>query len=495
MSESDSGAEDIVVDGEHTTAAIKAAEIEDSCVEQVRNLVDHEAFRNPVRIMPDAHVGAGAVIGFTMPLGDRICPNTVGVDIGCGMTAVRVGRPETLVDALGSDERMRKVDDRIRAAVPLGRDTFGDEGYPEQSYHLVNDFPWDRCEEKLATLNEGWDGPEIESPGYGKEYFLDLCERLGYSTKRAIDSLGTLGGGNHFVEIGRSAATDEFWVVVHSGSRGIGLTIAEYWQEQAHQACDDRADEARALLDEVDDAFYRFDLDTVSDRELVNWVQGGMGEDWKAMDAVAERFADEPERIEETRQRLKKVAAAVRQESDDDDGDSLDYLEGTGRHGYLRDMVFAQTYAAESRRVMTHAVADALDAPVRETIVSTHNYVDFEDRVIRKGATRVHEGERAVIPFNMRDGAIIVRGKGTPSWNRSAPHGAGRHGSRRWAHEELSMAEFAAEMDGVFSTSVSESTLDEAPMAYKDRDRVLDRIEETATVEEVLTPVYNLKAE
>jgi len=492
MTEADRGADGIEVEGEYTTAEIKTDAVDESCVQQVRRLVDHEAFRNPVRVMPDAHVGAGAVIGFTMPLGDRICPNTVGVDIGCGMTAARVGRPEELVDALGSTERLRELDDRIRAAVPLGRSTFGDDGYPAQSYHLVNDFPWDRCEAKLATLGEGWDGAPIESPGYGKEYFLDLCERLGYSPKRAIDSLGTLGGGNHFVEIARSEATDEFWVVVHSGSRGIGLTIAEHWQEQAHQACDDRADEARARLADVDGDFYRFDLDSVTDRELLNWVQGGMGEDWKAMDAVAERFADEPERIEATRKRLKSVAEAVRREGD---GDELDYLEGRDRHGYLRDMVFAQTYAAESRRRMTRAVADALDATVAETIVSTHNYVDFEDRVIRKGATRAHEGERAVIPFNMRDGAVIVRGEGAESWNRSAPHGAGRRGSRRWAHEELSVSEFTAAMDGVFSTSVGEATLDEAPMAYKDSDVVLDSIGETATVEEVLSPVYNLKAD
>jgi RNA-splicing ligase RtcB len=483
----------IEIEGEHTTAEIKTEAVDESCIEQVETLVDHEAFRNPVRVMPDAHAGAGAVIGFTMELGDRICPNTVGVDIGCGVAAVRLGDTDRLADEFGSPERLRELDERIRTAVPLGRSTFGDEGYPAQEYHLVDDFPWERCEAKLSTLNEGWDGRPIESPGYGKEYFLGLCDRLGYSPKRAIDSLGTLGGGNHFVEIARSEETGAFWAVVHSGSRGIGLTIAEYWQEQAHRACDDRAATARARLAEVDSDFYRFDLDEVTDRNLLNWLQGGMGEDWKAMDAVAARFEDsDPDRIDEIHGRLKAVTEAIHEEGD---GDDLDYLEGADRHGYLRDMVFAQTYAAESRRVMTRAVADALDAAVEETIESTHNYIDFEDRVIRKGATRVHEGERAIVPFNMRDGAIIVRGKGADAWNRSAPHGAGRRGSRRWAHEEFSVAEFADEMDGVFSTSVSEATLDEAPMAYKHRDVVLDRIEETATVEETLTPVFNLKAD
>lgn len=491
MTDTDPG---LTIEGTYTTAEIKTDAVDSYCLEQVEELVDHEAFQNPVKIMPDAHGGAGAVIGFTMELGDRICPNTVGVDIGCGMTAVRLDDEagQRLTDSLDDDDQMHELDEQIRRRVPMGRSTFGDSGHPAQEYHLIDEFPWEACAAKLDSLNDNWDGAEIEAPDWGKPYFSELCERIDYSPKRAIDSLGTLGGGNHFIELARSEQTGDYWVVVHSGSRGIGLTIATHWQEQAHRLCDDRADKIRDRLAAYDERYYTFDLD-IDDEALLNWVQGGKGRDWKRMDAVAEDYqADNPHRINEIKEELNEIA---RYASENASGDDLDSLSGRARHGYLRDMIFAQTYAAESRRLMTTAVAEILDSEIEETIVSTHNYIDFEDLTIRKGATRVHEGERGVIPFNMRDGSIIVRGRGNDDWNRSAPHGAGRRGSRTWAFNEFTVDEFSAEMDGVFSTSVTERTLDEAPMAYKDRNVVLERLDETATIEEVLVPVHNLKAE
>lgn len=478
---------EIRIEGEHTEAEIKTDAVDETCIEQVQELTNHEAFQNPVKIMPDAHAGAGAVIGFTMELGDRICPNTVGVDIGCGMTALNLGHLDIYTDA--DPETLQELDEQIRRHVPMGWHTFADTDV-EQDYHLVDDFPWDVCEAKLESLNVHWPGEPIPSPDYGKDYVLDLCDRVEYDVRRAINSIGTLGGGNHFIEISRSEQTGDYWVVVHSGSRGIGLSIAEYWQEQAHQAQDERAAEVRRRLADVPDDFYRFDLEAVSDRELLNWVQGGMGQDWKATDRISEQL--DGQAIGDAVSELRDIAEYVRENAG---GHNLDYLEGDDRHGYLIDMIFAQTYAAESRRQMVEAVADVLGVEGGECIVSTHNYIDFDDLTIRKGATRVHEGERAIIPFNMRDGSIIVRGTGSDAWNRSAPHGAGRRGSRRWAYDEFDLEEFTAEMDGIFSTSVTEETLDEAPMAYKDKNVVLDRIEETATVEEVLTPVHNLKAE
>jgi RNA-splicing ligase RtcB len=480
------------INGKHTDARVFTDEVDDTFVEQVQRLVNHEAFQNPVRIMPDGHAGAGAVIGFTMPVGERLCPNTVGVDIGCGMTALRLGNPLDLEKRLGDDGLMRELDEQIREVVPMGRDTFADVPV-EQEYHIVEDFPWEACEQKLKSLNENWEGEEVESPDYGKDYLLDLCERVGYDVTRAINSIGTLGGGNHFVEISRSEQTGEYWVVVHSGSRGIGLSIADYWQEQAHQAQDDRAETVRDMLSGIPDGAYKFDLDDVTDRELLNWVQGGMGEDWKDTSWV--RLNYDGEEIGRLIDEMKDVSVYVRENAG---GDDLDYLEGRDRHGYLQDMIFAQTYAAQSRLQMVTAVGELLGVTSygpEDLIVSTHNYIDFDDLVIRKGATRVHEGERGVIPFNMRDGAIIVRGKGNDEWHKSAPHGAGRRGSRRWAYDTFDLAEFSKEMSDVFSTSVTEDTLDEAPMAYKDKNVVLERIEETASIEETLTPVHNLKAE
>jgi len=472
------------IEGEYTTAEIKTEEVDEATVEQVEDIVDHEAFRGDVKIMPDAHKGAGAVIGFTMPLGERVCPNTVGVDIGCGMTAYNLG-PEAW-----SRAEAQRIDDEIREKVPMGRDTFGDRSF-DSGYHLVEDFPWNACEEKLASLGDSLD-MGVESPGYGKEYFVDLCKRVGQDVNRAITSLGTLGGGNHFVEISESSNTGDHWVVIHSGSRGIGLSIAEYWQKKAHKARDDRPEEVRKRLKDVDPRYYKFDLDEVSDDELLDWVLGGKGKDWKDMDAVKQIHEDEPERIEEVHGELVDISKYA---SENSKGSPLDYLEGEERQGYLVDMVFAQTYAEENRRIMCENVSEVLGAEVKDRINSTHNYIDFDDLVIRKGATRVHEDERGVIPFDMSQGSIIVEGKGNEDWNKSAPHGSGRRGSRRWAHDEFDVEEFEKSMEGVFSTSVNEETLDECPQAYKDTEVALERLQETAEVVDTLTPVHAIKAE
>lgn len=487
MAWKDSKLDTIDIDGKHTSAEIKTTDVDDTCITQVQELVDHEAFQNPVRIMPDGHAGAGAVIGFTMPLGERIVPNTVGVDIGCGMTAFNLGHGYEIDTRI--EDHPREMDERIREVVPLGRDTFGDVE-ASQDYHIVDDFPWDECRDKAERLNDRLDGIEVDTD-YGGDYFKDLCERVAYSPQRAINSLGTLGGGNHFIEVSQSESTGDYWVVVHSGSRGIGLSIAEYWQERAHENCDARADEVRDRLADVPDWAYKFDAADVSDADLLQWVQGGKGEDWKDTDAIRENR--DGEAIGELVDTLNAIGRYVHEQSG---GNDLDYLDGENRGEYLKDMIFAQTYAVESRRTMCRNIADALGATVEDTINSTHNYIDFEDLTIRKGATRAHEGERQVIPFNMRDGAVVVRGLGNEDWNRSAPHGAGRRGSRTWAYDEFDVAEFVTEMQDVFSTSVNEATLDEAPMAYKDHEGILDAISGTTVeVTDTLTPKINIKAE
>jgi len=481
----------LTINGEYTDAEIKTTNVDDYCTEQVTEMVNHEAFQNQVHIMPDAHGGAGAVIGFTMPLGERIVPNTVGVDIGCGMTAFNFGSGYEIDTRV--EEHPREMDERIRDLIPLGFDTFGDIAY-DPDYHLHEDFPWDECTTKARRFNAavadtGLDVPTVDD-FYGPEYFDELCERVGYDPMRAINSLGTLGGGNHFIEVSQSERTGDYWVVVHSGSRGIGAAIAEYWQERAHENCDDRSNYVRDEVAGYPNWAYKFDLADVSDGELLQWVQGGMGEDWKDTDAIREHLDGED--IGALIDRMSDLSRWVQENSG---GDDLDYLDGSERAGYLKDMIFAQTYAIESRHHMCRAVQSALGATIVETIDSIHNYIDFNDLTIRKGATRVHKGELGVIPFNMRDGAVIVRGKGNTDWNRSAPHGAGRRGSRSWAFEEFDVDEYVREMDGVFSTSVTEETLDEAPMAYKDTDDILSRIGPTADVVDELTPKINIKAE
>lgn len=454
------------IEGEQTTATVMTTEYDENCGEQIQEMVDHPAFQNDVAIMPDTHYGAGAVIGFTMPIGDRVVPNTVGVDIGCGMFSLNLGKPRVFTAGRAGEAEV--VDKQIRDAVPMGRSVFD---YEEQDYHIIDDFPWEECQATLEEFaeNQGIDISEFQ--GYGKQYFLDTCRKVGYETSRAINSLGTLGGGNHFIEITRSARTSDFWVTIHSGSRGIGLKIAQYWQQKATEFTT-----ARKNLEDVPEETRKY-----------------LKSNWKPnADKIRSDF--EGEKIQ---RKFDEVSRAIEEygPNSDNRNTDLDWLEGEEATGYFIDMIFAQRYASESRKQMAQAVADVLDVEPTDSIESVHNFVDFRDGVIRKGATRAHEGERVIVPFNMRDGTIICEGKGNSEWNHSAPHGAGRRMSRTQAFNELSVEEFKETMGGIFSTSVTEDTLDEAPMAYKEAAVIESVIEETADIVDRWEPVHNIKAE
>lgn len=492
----------VEIDGEYATAEVFLDEehLEESAREQIQSMVNHEAISGNVRIMPDTHLGSGSVIGFTMPIDrdtHRVVPNIVGVDIGCGMYAVNLGREHRLAfdeDASEAErfEMHERIDSEIREQVPFGR-----EVHSRNDYHIKDDFPWGELNETLAEFESAL-GVDIREElewfdGYDIDYFKQLCrERAHEDITRAINSLGSLGGGNHFIELGESVETGDLWAVIHSGSRGIGAKTADYWQERAADIHDDRADLVRRELEEVNPDFYKFDLETVSDSDLLDWVQGGMGEDFKDMDAVRDYYSDDKQHIEATHTKL-QAASQIPQEISR--GNDLDYLEGSAAYGYFVDMIFCQRYASESRKQMADTVAGALAADVKEEIESVHNFIDFSDLVIRKGACPARDGERIVIPFNMRDGTIIARGKGNDEWNQSAPHGAGRVMSRTQAFDELDFEDFEESMDDVFSTSVTEATLDEAPFAYKRVEVIEDAIGPTAEIIDRLEPVHNLKAE
>ena len=487
------------IEGKHTTAKVFLDEdaIEEGTRDQIQSMVDHEAFRNPVAIMPDCHVGAGAVIGFTMPLGNRVVPNVVGVDKSCGMTALNIG------DEL--EQTGEELDQAVRDRVPMG---WGQEGLraPNRDYyHVKNDFPWDEANETLANFVDAMDAdyiPEmaefLDEGGYDIDYFKELCEeRAGrmshhFDVDAGISSVGTLGSGNHFVELGKSVETGDYWVVVHSGSRGLGNNSAEYWQEQAteyinekHDRTDDRPERIREALADFPDHYVKFDPETVGDDDLLDWVQGGQGEDFVNYEEIPKV---ERERIGTE---LKNAVLPIANE-EYDPGEPLDYLEGDLAAGYLIDLIFCHHYATESRRVMAEAVADeAAGGTVKDKIVSTHNFIDFTDGVIRKGATRAHEGDRLVIPFNMKQGTLICEGKGNPEWNKSAPHGAGRVMSRGEAKRTFTEDELKAEMEGIHTSAIP---LDEAPGAYKDPSLIEDAIKPTATIIDRLEVIHNWKA-
>ena len=478
----------IELSGEYTTATIMVDDeslIEENCLEQVRELVDHPAFTEPIRMMPDAHLGAGAPVGFTMPLADRIVPNIVGVDVGCGMAAIELG--ETL--PLSDSERER----RVREAVPMGRSVHDYDDAP----HLIEEFPFDRANEVFDRFAAAYedrfgraiDPIEFEFDGYDGEYVKSMCDRVLARQRRGIGhvirSAGTLGGGNHFVEFARAREAETYWLVIHSGSRYLGKSVAEYWQHRATQRRE--ADAIRDTLPEAYETYLKFDPDTVDDEALYAWVTGGMGESHVRKEAVREAF--EGEAIDEVFEALSRPQEAIEERTEE-----LDWLEGREAHGYYVDMLFAQQYARWNRELMGEAVCDAIGAEPRDRVESIHNYVDFRDLTIRKGATPAREGQRLVIPFNMAEGSILARGKGNEAYHCTAPHGAGRTMSRSEAHETGSIEAFESAMEGVYSESVVESVLDEAPMAYKPTEAIVEAIEPTAEIIDRLDVVHNLKA-
>ena len=465
------------IEGEYNTATVKTSksknDAEEASLDQMQTMADHESCYgdSDIVIMPDHHFGKGAVIGFTMPVKDRIVPNLVGVDCGCGMYAVNVGK--TLLGMVG-DEVLEEIDQRIRSKVPLGFDV-----HDRSDYHMHNDFPWSLCQQKLNSFVKNTDFESIDVQ-YSGEYFNDLCNRVGYDTTRAINSVGSLGGGNHFIEIGEGSSGNT-WVIVHTGSRGIGAEIANYWQEKAHEATFQRNADVEIPKSEwkyLDAPGHGIKLDEGDEYVVVK-----AGDIEINREAILEDY--DGQAIEGKFGQLKQYMNAGK-----DDKSDLDYLEGEEAHGYITDMIFAQTYASQSRRKIAKAVADAIGGVHKDSIESVHNYIDFNDGVIRKGACRAHEGERLIIPFNIEYGTLICEGLGSEEWNNSAPHGAGRQMSRTGAKSQFSDEDFTAQTEGVYTSS---RPIDEIPGAYKPPEEIESAIGETATVVDRVKPVLNIK--
>ena len=478
----------IELTGTATTARVLVDDeslVDEDCLDQIRTLTDHPAFTQPIRVMPDAHWGAGSPVGFSMPLADGVVPNVVGVDVGCGMAAAKLGPTLPLAD----DER----ETRVREAVPMGR------AIHDEPVATFEEFPFERATdvfERFETQFRDQTGrsidPSFAFDGYDTEYVAGLCDRVLAGRNQGREyverSLGTLGGGNHFVEFARAQRSWDYWLIVHSGSRYLGLAVAEYWQERAGEYR--AADAIRESIPSEYERFLRFDPDAVPDAELVARVRGD-----KPL-ADRERIRSELEGVEIERafRALGALGADTPLAGPGSFDAELAHLDGREADGYYVDMLFAQQYARFNRRLMIDRICAALGVEPTDRFQSVHNYIDFEDLTIRKGATPAREGQRLVIPFNMRDGAVIARGKGNEGWNQTAPHGAGRQMGRREAHDRLAVDQFHESMDTVYSESVGEATLDEAPQAYKPTDAIADALEPTAEVIDHLDPVHNLKA-
>lgn len=373
----------------HNTANVMTDNIEEACISQLYNLMNlpHLADSNIV-VQPDCHAGKGCVVGFTQTFNDYVCPNLVGVDIGCGMDAFNLGQVDINLDVF---------DDFLRDQIPSGFNT----NAKIQKKHM-------QSKESQATLRD----------------ISEMVKRIDPKLmERTMNSIGTLGGGNHFIEMNRDD-DNNVWLVVHSGSRNLGLQVCKYHQNVAKEYIKREFNGAGAY----------------KDCEYMPLDEGG---------------------------------------SD-----------------YLRDMDITQRYASLNREVMCRVLIDGffrMSIKDLEHISSIHNYVNLDDRILRKGAIAAHEGQRVIIPLNMRDGSIIATGKGNKDWNYSAPHGAGRIMSRSKAKKTLSMEDYQESMKGIFTTSVSAATLDEAPMTYKPADEIIDAIGDTVDIDFVMKPIYNYK--
>lgn len=389
--------------------------IEEKALEQINTLMAQPAFKDcKVRIMPDVHAGAGCVIGFTADLGDKVIPNIVGVDIGCGMLTFELGKRE--ID-------FEKLDDIINEQIPNGRDVHDGDTKQYRKF---------------------------------KTYF-DLNDlHCGLSNKDWLEhSLGTLGGGNHFIEVDADDEGNKY-LVIHTGSRNIGKQVADWWQEIAIERLSGRED---FLLQR---------------NELIASLKA---EEKHSEIAGALRAFDREHRPQ----------ASCPKE--------LCWLEGTDRERYLYDMKFCQRFAHWNRLEIAFTICDNMGwRPVMHWFETVHNYIDHESNIVRKGAISAKKGERVLIPMNMRDGCIIGIGKGNEDWNCSAPHGAGRIMSRAEAKRSVTLDEYAQSMKGIYTTSVGLDTIDESPMAYKPMNEILKNIEPTVEIERIIKPIYNFKA-
>lgn len=417
-------------------------EVEEGAIELVQNILNHEISEGvQVRIMPDTHVGKGIVIGFTMPMTTMVNPNYIGVDIGCSVTSYKLNKRFDLAD-------LSRVDKVIRKVVPMGHDIRKSKDF---NHWWVADYLKTVTENVNKFQNE-WNkrfSDNKEMLTVDREFITELCKKVKIGENMFYNSVGSLGGGNHFIEIGESAKDGSHYLTIHSGSRNFGLKVCNYHANKMKAN--------KFIPQEYHDEFEYITKNTVPTSDI-------------------------PVKLAELNERYQVSKREY-------------LLQGNDMYEYLVDMVIAQTYAEFNHQAMAHSIFVGLrDVEATERIHSKHNFIDPQDWIIRKGAIRAYEGEKMIIPFNMRDGLLICEGKSNADWNCSAPHGAGRILARNQAFKTLDIAEFENEMKGIYSTSVCKSTLDESPMAYKDKDLIINAIQDTAVILDTVKPILNIKA-
>lgn len=401
----------IVLKGKYNNCKVYTDNIDNETISQLINLLNQEFIKdNTIRIMPDCHAGKGCVIGTTMTIKDKIVPNLVGVDIGCGMSAIKLKEKE--ID-------YTKLDEIIHKYVPSGC-----------NIHKEIKQNFDELDKVIAPINKN----------------------------NALKSIGTLGGGKHFIECDIDN-DNNLWLVVHTGSRHLGIEVCDYYQNLAYEH----------LKNKINGG----DLNTKK-RELISkYKQTG---------------------------REKEISSALRKLDEDyreifpNVPKELAYVEEEDMKKYLHDMNIVQKYAKKNREVIVNNIVKNMNLTIVESFDTIHNYIDIDNMILRKGSISAQAGEKVIIPMNMRDGSLICIGKGNPDWNYSAPHGAGRILSRSKAKNVIDFKDFEESMRGIYTTSVAPSTIDESPFVYKPMNEIIKNIKETVNIVSCIKPVYNYKA-
>ena len=395
----------LTISGKYNRAKVFTSVMDSESVKQVVGILNLESLKDTkIRMMPDIHAGKGCTVGTTIKLKDKVIPNLVGVDIGCGMLLIRIKE---------KDLDLKKLDHVIADHIPSGYSIHGEPLKQAKKF----DFSRFRCP---------------------------------VNAENAKKSIGSLGGGNHFIEV-NSDDEGNHYLVIHSGSRHLGLEICKYYQDLAYHNCNHSSkEEVQALITKL-----------------------------KAEGRHRE--------IEKEIHKLKDVKRT-------DIPKDLCHLEGKDFSDYIHDMKIAQEYALLNRQAIADIIMEKMGWHIEDSFSTIHNYIDTDHMILRKGAVSAREGERLLIPINMRDGSLICIGKGNSNWNCSAPHGAGRLMSRNEAKATLSMEEFRETMNGIYTTSVCQETLDEAPAAYKSLSDIVDNIGETVEIVKQIKPIYNFKA-
>lgn len=392
----------IELKGKYNECKIFTNEIDNATRGQITALLDQESMKETkIRIMPDCHAGAGCVIGTTMTIKDKLIPNLVGVDIGCGMYAIKL--KEKRID-------LPKLDSTIIKYIPFGFNIY-------------------------ITKAQYFDIYNLKAP---------------INIDNALRSIGTLGGGNHFIEIDRDS-DNHLWLVIHTGSRHAGLEVCNYYQNLAYKNLKDNKELRNELIEKL-----------------------------------------------KSEGREKEISSALKEFSKENPTDipkMLAYCEGDLFNDYIHDMRIMQDYADTNRRTIAKIIMKKMKLHPIHEIMTRHNYIDIDNMILRKGSISAQKDEEVIIPMNMRDGSLICKGKGNPDWNYSAPHGAGRLMSRTEAKESISMNDYKKSMNGIYSSCISKETIDESAFAYKPMQSIIDNIKDTVDIIDIIKPIYNFKAE